>query len=66
MPGDVSKVFSETLAGDKTAKTLAADTGLKPDILDPLKRITDRPQDADYFEVMRSTVKNPQKALGAK
>ncbi|OKK19469.1 ABC transporter substrate-binding protein [Streptomyces sp. CB00455] len=63
---NVSTVFFETLAGDKTAKALAGDTGLKTDVLDPLEGITDKSQGADYFEVMRSNLKNLQKALGAK
>ncbi|MEU2389834.1 metal ABC transporter substrate-binding protein [Streptomyces sp. NPDC007369] len=63
---NVSTVFFETLASDKTAKSLAADTGLKTDVLDPLEGITDRSQGADYFEVMRSNLKNLQKALGTK
>ncbi|MFJ3924118.1 metal ABC transporter substrate-binding protein [Streptomyces sp. NPDC090022] len=61
---NVSTVFFETLASDKTAKTLAADTGLKTDVLDPLEGITDKSQGTDYFEVMRSNLKNLQKALG--
>ncbi|RSS79318.1 metal ABC transporter substrate-binding protein [Streptomyces sp. WAC06614] len=61
---NVTTVFFETLASDKTAKTLAADTGLKTDVLDPLEGITDTSQGADYFEVMRSNLKNLQKALG--
>lgn len=63
---NVTTVFFETLASDKTAKTLAADTGLKTDVLDPLEGITDKSQGADYFEVMRSNLKNLQKALGNK
>ncbi|MFF1557240.1 metal ABC transporter substrate-binding protein [Streptomyces sp. NPDC058279] len=63
---NVSTVFFETLASDKTAKTLAADTGLKTDVLDPLEGITTASQGADYFEVMRSNLKNLQKALGTK
>ncbi|MFI9061576.1 metal ABC transporter substrate-binding protein [Streptomyces sp. NPDC053429] len=63
---NVSTVFFETLASDKTAKTLAADTGLRTDVLDPLEGITDKSQGADYFEVMRSNLKNLQKALGTK
>ncbi|MET9318883.1 metal ABC transporter substrate-binding protein [Streptomyces sp. NPDC003038] len=63
---NVSTVFFETLASDKTAKTLAQDTGLKTDVLDPLEGITDKSQGADYFEVMRSNLKNLQKALGSK
>ncbi|MEU8432174.1 metal ABC transporter substrate-binding protein [Streptomyces sp. NPDC029216] len=63
---NVSTVFFETLASDKTAKTLAADTGLKTDVLDPLEGITDKSQGADYFEVMHANLKNLQKALGSK
>ncbi|MFJ8211469.1 metal ABC transporter substrate-binding protein [Streptomyces sp. NPDC096033] len=63
---NVTTVFFEALASDKTAKTLARDTGLRTDVLDPLEGITDKSQGADYFEVMRSNLKNLQKALGAK
>lgn len=63
---NVTTVFFETLASDKTAKTLATDTGLKTDVLDPLEGLTDKSQGADYFEVMRSNLKNLQKALGDK
>ncbi|MEV6653824.1 metal ABC transporter substrate-binding protein [Streptomyces sp. NPDC051219] len=62
----VTTVFFETLASDKTAKTLAADTGLKTDVLDPLEGITDKSQGDDYFGVMRANLANLQKALGAK
>ncbi|MEU8763967.1 metal ABC transporter substrate-binding protein [Streptomyces sp. NPDC048659] len=62
----VTTVFFETLASDKTAKTLAADTGLKTDVLDPLEGITDKSKGADYIEVMRSNLAALQKALGAK
>ncbi|MFD3721746.1 metal ABC transporter substrate-binding protein [Streptomyces sp. NPDC058674] len=63
---NVTTVFFETLASDKTATTLARDTGLKTDVLDPLEGISDTSQGDDYFEVMRSNLKNLQKALGAK
>ncbi|MGW0772150.1 metal ABC transporter substrate-binding protein [Streptomyces sp. NPDC002835] len=62
----VTTVFFETLASDKTAKTLAKDTGLKTDVLDPLEGITDRSKGDDYLEVMRSNLAALQKALGAK
>ncbi|MGW6689861.1 metal ABC transporter substrate-binding protein [Streptomyces sp. NPDC054961] len=63
---NVTTVFFETLASDKTATSLAHDTGLKTDVLDPLEGLTDKSQGADYFEVMRSNLKNLQKALGSK
>ncbi|MFC8508369.1 metal ABC transporter substrate-binding protein [Streptomyces sp. NPDC057411] len=62
----VSTVFFETLASDRTAKTLATDTGLKTDVLDPLEGITDKSKGDDYIEVMRSNLAALQKALGAK
>ncbi|MCX4822945.1 metal ABC transporter substrate-binding protein [Streptomyces sp. NBC_01142] len=62
----VTTVFFETLASDKTAKTLAQDTGLKTDVLDPLEGITDKSKGADYVEVMESNLAALEKALGAK
>ncbi|WP_228982605.1 metal ABC transporter substrate-binding protein [Streptomyces sp. DH12] len=62
----VTTVFFETLASDRTAKTLAADTGLKTDVLDPLEGITDRSKGADYLAVMRANLAALEKALGAK
>lgn len=62
---DVNTVFFEALASDKTAKTLAQDTGLKTDVLDPLEGITDQSKGKDYIEVMRANLAALQKALGA-
>ncbi|MET9427544.1 MULTISPECIES: metal ABC transporter substrate-binding protein [unclassified Streptomyces] len=62
----VTTVFFETLASDKTAKTLAKDAGLKTDVLDPLEGITDKSKGADYIEVMESNLAALKKALGAK
>ncbi|MFJ7955046.1 metal ABC transporter substrate-binding protein [Streptomyces sp. NPDC096319] len=62
----VSTVFFETLASDKTAKTLAGDTGLRTDVLDPLEGITDKSKGDDYLAVMRSNLAALKTALGAK
>ncbi|MFE1547533.1 metal ABC transporter substrate-binding protein [Streptomyces sp. NPDC058718] len=62
----VTTVFFETLASDKTAKTLAGDTGLRTDVLDPLEGITDKSKGDDYIEVMQSNLAALKKALGAK
>lgn len=59
-------VFFETLASDKTAKTLAKDLGLRTGVLDPLEGITGKSAGADYIEVMTSNLTALQKALGAK
>ncbi|MFE7752225.1 metal ABC transporter substrate-binding protein [Streptomyces sp. NPDC057428] len=63
---NATTVFFETLASDKTAKTLAKDLGLKTGVLDPLEGITDKSAGADYIEVMKSNLTALQKALGAK
>ncbi|MET9517753.1 metal ABC transporter substrate-binding protein [Streptomyces sp. NPDC002994] len=62
----VTTVFFETLVSDKTAKTLAGDTGLKTDVLDPLEGITDKSKGDDYIKVMESNLAALEKALGAK
>ncbi|WJV48815.1 metal ABC transporter substrate-binding protein [Streptomyces flavofungini] len=62
----VTTVFYETLVSDKTAKTLAKDTKLKTDVLDPIEGITKKSRGDDYIEVMRSNLAALQKSLGAK
>ena len=62
----VSTVFFETLASDETAKTLAEDTGLKTDLLDPVEGITEQSRGDDYVEVMEANLTALQKALGTK
>lgn len=62
----VSTVFFETLVSGRTARTLAGDTGMRTDVLDPLEGITAKSRGGDYLEVMRSNLKALQKALGAK
>ncbi|MFI9818962.1 metal ABC transporter substrate-binding protein [Streptomyces sp. NPDC052013] len=62
----VNTVFYETLVSDKTAKTLAADAGLKTDVLDPIEGITEKSRGDDYFQVMEANLKALRSALGAK
>lgn len=62
----VSTVFFETLVSGRTAKTLAADAGLRTDVLDPIEGITDKSAGDDYLEIMRANLAALQKALGAK
>ncbi|MFD3482527.1 metal ABC transporter substrate-binding protein [Streptomyces sp. NPDC058665] len=62
----VGTVFFETLVSDKTAKTVAADSGLRTDVLDPIEGITEKSKGADYIEVMKSNLAALEKALGAK
>ncbi|MET7341766.1 metal ABC transporter substrate-binding protein [Streptomyces sp. NPDC005547] len=62
----VTTVFFETLASDRTAKTVARDTGLRTDVLDPLEGITKSSKGDDYIEVMKSNLAALRTALGAK
>ncbi|MEU2619958.1 metal ABC transporter substrate-binding protein [Streptomyces sp. NPDC007157] len=61
----VSTVFYETLVSDKTAKTIAADAGLKTDVLDPIEGITGKSRGKDYFAVQEANLKALRTALGA-
>nr|WP_245793531.1 zinc ABC transporter substrate-binding protein [Streptomyces pini] len=63
---DVDTVFFEAAAGERTAKTLADDLGLRTDVLDPVEGITDASPGDDYFEVMRANLQALRKALGAR
>ncbi|MET8944116.1 metal ABC transporter substrate-binding protein [Streptomyces sp. NPDC004542] len=60
----VSTVFYETLVSDRTAKTIAADTGLRTDVLDPIEGITSKSRGTDYFSVQESNLEALRKALG--
>ncbi|MFG2716690.1 metal ABC transporter substrate-binding protein [Streptomyces sp. NPDC048416] len=62
----VTTVFYETLVSGKTAKTLASDTSLRTDVLDPLEGITHKSRGTDYFSVMRSNLAALKTALSAK
>ncbi|MFF0157819.1 metal ABC transporter substrate-binding protein [Streptomyces sp. NPDC005263] len=62
----VSTIFYETLVSDKTAKTIAADSHLRTDVLDPIEGITSKSKGDDYFQVMESNLKALRTALGAR
>ncbi|MHC3473334.1 metal ABC transporter substrate-binding protein [Streptomyces sp. 7R007] len=62
----VTTVFYETLVSDKTAKTIAADAGLRTDVLDPIEGITAKSRGTDYFSVQEANLKALRTALGAK
>jgi zinc transport system substrate-binding protein len=61
----VTTVFHETLVSDRTAKTVAADAGLRTDVLDPLEGITEKSRGTDYFSVQQANLKALRQALGA-
>ncbi|MFF1548368.1 metal ABC transporter substrate-binding protein [Streptomyces sp. NPDC058291] len=62
----VTTVFYETLVSDKTAKTIASDTHLRTDVLDPIEGITKKSRGQDYFSVQQANLKALQTALGNK
>ncbi|MER6468756.1 metal ABC transporter substrate-binding protein [Streptomyces collinus] len=62
----VSTVFYETLVSDRTARTVAGDSGLRTDVLDPIEGITAKSRGKDYFAVQEANLKALQRALGAK
>ncbi|MET7637934.1 metal ABC transporter substrate-binding protein [Streptomyces sp. NPDC005438] len=58
----VNTVFFETLASDRTARTLAKDLDLRTDVLDPLEGVRN-PKKEDYFSVMQKNLTALRKAL---
>ncbi|MCC3762356.1 zinc ABC transporter substrate-binding protein [Glycomyces sp. TRM65418] len=63
----VTTIFFETLVSPDIADTLAAETGARTAVLNPLEGLTDEQVDAgaDYFTVMRENLAELQTALGA-
>lgn len=55
----VSTIYFETAADPAVAETLAADLGLRTDVLDPMER----PSDPDYLTVMQSNLTALQDGL---
>lgn len=63
---NVDTVFFETIASDRTAKSLASDLKLRTEVLDPVEGINKQSEGDDYFEVMRANLAALKKALGSK
>jgi zinc transport system substrate-binding protein len=57
----VRVIFFETLVSPKVARTLAAETGARAEVLDPIEGVTG---DDDYFSVMRRNLATLRGALG--
>lgn len=62
---DVSTVFFEDNASDKTARTLANDLDLETGVLSPLESLKN-PKKQDYFSVMEQNLSALRTALGAR
>lgn len=57
----VRTVFFESLVSPRVAQTIAAETGVRTDVLDPIEG---PPEDGDYFDAMRSNLRSLREALG--
>ncbi len=53
---DVSTIYYETLVSPAIARTVAAETGARTAVLDPIEGITDDSAAADYLGVMRANL----------
>jgi len=54
----VTTIYYETLVSPAIADTVAAETGAKTEVLDPIEGLSDTSQGADYFAVMRANLAN--------
>ena len=52
----ITTIFYETLVSPAVAESLAADLGLKTDVLDPIEGITDQSRGTDYVAVMQANL----------
>lgn len=54
----VRTIYYETLVSPAVADTVAAETGARTEVLDPIEGLNDRSQGSDYLAVMRSNLAN--------
>lgn len=59
---DITTIFSETLVSPAVAESIAADLGLRTDVLDPVEGLTDKSRGGDYIAVMRANLEALQQA----
>jgi len=52
----ITTIFYETLVSPAVAQSIAADLGLKTDVLDPIEGVTDASRGTDYLSVMKSNL----------
>jgi zinc transport system substrate-binding protein len=52
----VRTIYYETLVSPAVARTVAAETGARVDVLDPLEGLDESSAGSDYLEVMRSNL----------
>ena len=54
----VKTIYFETLVSPAIAETVAAETGAKTAVLDPVEGLSDASEGSDYFEIMRANLVN--------
>ncbi len=62
----VTTIFYETLVSPAVATSIAADLGLRTDVLDPVEGITAESRGTDYLSVMRANLAALQQANGCR
>ncbi|MFN8194033.1 MAG: metal ABC transporter substrate-binding protein [Nocardioidaceae bacterium] len=60
----ITTVFSERLASPRLAETLASDTGVRTEVLDPVEGLADATADRDYLDLMRANLRSLKEANG--
>ncbi|MEU3019173.1 metal ABC transporter substrate-binding protein [Nocardiopsis sp. NPDC007018] len=60
---DISTIFTEPLMPAATADTIAAETGARVEVLDPLEGVTERSPGDDYPSIMRGNLDALSEAL---
>jgi zinc transport system substrate-binding protein len=55
---EVKTIYFETLVSPAIAETLAAETGAKTAVLDPVEGLSEESEGSDYFEIMRANLVN--------
>ncbi|WP_026117991.1 metal ABC transporter substrate-binding protein [Nocardiopsis alkaliphila] len=60
---DITTIFTEPLMPTATAETIAAETGARVEVLDPLEGVTDDSPGDDYPSIMRGNLETLRTAL---
>lgn len=60
----ITTVFGESLVSPAVADSLARDTGVRSEVLDPIEGLSDQTADEDYLSLMRSNLQALREANG--
>lgn len=60
----ITTVFTERLSSPKMAQMLAADLGIRTDVLDPIEGLSDQTSGEDYLSLMRANLAALKRANG--